>query len=92
MSGIDPDLRIRSVTLGVSDLARSADFYERALGLPLIARENGTALLGTDARAAGADPQFDRGSHRPITRLQRPLPRRLAAPLAGPRWRTPCGA
>ncbi len=52
MSGIDPDLRIRSVTLGVSDLARSADFYERALGLPLIARENGTALLGTDAGQA----------------------------------------
>ncbi len=49
MSGIDPALRIRSVTLGVSDLSRSADFYARALGLPLIARENGTALLGAEA-------------------------------------------
>jgi catechol 2,3-dioxygenase len=48
MSGIDPALRIRSVTLGVSDLGESADFYEQALGLPLISRENGTALLGTD--------------------------------------------
>jgi catechol 2,3-dioxygenase len=51
MSGIDPALRIRAVTLGVSDLSRSADFYERALGLALIARENDTAVLG-----AGGDP------------------------------------
>ncbi|HUH81148.1 MAG TPA: VOC family protein [Solirubrobacteraceae bacterium] len=48
MSGIDPALRIRSVTLGVSDVSRSADFYEHALGLPLITRENGTAVLGAD--------------------------------------------
>jgi len=36
MSPIDPALRIRSVALAVSDLPRSADFYERVLGLPLI--------------------------------------------------------
>ena len=35
---IDPALRIRSVALAVSDLSRSTDFYERALGLPLISR------------------------------------------------------
>ncbi len=52
MSGIDPALRIRAVELGVSDLSRSADFYAQALGLPLIARENGTALLGADGEPA----------------------------------------
>jgi catechol 2,3-dioxygenase len=45
---IDPSLRIGSVELAVSDLERSADFYERVLGLPLISREQGTARLGTD--------------------------------------------
>jgi catechol 2,3-dioxygenase len=51
MSEIDPALRIRSVTLGVSDLDRSVEFYEQKLGLPLIARENGTAQLGVPAAA-----------------------------------------
>ncbi len=45
---IDPALRIASVHLAVSDLGHSADFYERALGLPLISREDGGALLGPD--------------------------------------------
>lgn len=48
MPPIDPTLRIRSVQLAVGDLARSADFYERVLGLPLIAREDHRAQLGTD--------------------------------------------
>ncbi|HTA13071.1 MAG TPA: VOC family protein [Solirubrobacteraceae bacterium] len=47
---IDPNLRIRAVTLAVSDLARSSDFYERVLGLPLIARDEQTARLGPDPR------------------------------------------
>ena len=51
MSGIDPSLRIASVTLGVSDLPRSAEFYERALGLASVSRENGTAVLGADGAA-----------------------------------------
>jgi catechol 2,3-dioxygenase len=51
MSPIDPALRIRSVELAVSDLPRSAEFYEGVLGLPLIERENGRALLGTDPTA-----------------------------------------
>jgi catechol 2,3-dioxygenase len=51
MSPIDPALRIRSVKLAVSDLPRSVEFYEGSLGLPLIARENGTATLGADPRA-----------------------------------------
>jgi catechol 2,3-dioxygenase len=45
---IDPDLRIRSVSLAVSDLARSVDFYQRVLGLPLITREGSGASLGLD--------------------------------------------
>jgi catechol 2,3-dioxygenase len=47
---IDPALRIRSVALAVSDLSRSADFYERALGLPLISRDSTGALLGPDSK------------------------------------------
>lgn len=48
LPSIDPELRIGSVALAVSDLSRSADFYERVLGLPLIAREEHRAQLGTD--------------------------------------------
>jgi catechol 2,3-dioxygenase len=48
MAAIDPRLRIGSVTLAVSDLPRSADFYERVLGLPLLARDEHTARLGSD--------------------------------------------
>ncbi len=46
---IDPSLRIAGVQLAVADLPRSVDFYERILGLPLVSREDGTALLGPDA-------------------------------------------
>jgi catechol 2,3-dioxygenase len=46
---IDPSLRIGSVSLAVADLARSSDFYERVLGLPLISREGDRALLGVDS-------------------------------------------
>jgi catechol 2,3-dioxygenase len=59
---IDPALRIASVRLGVSDLPRSVDFYERVLGLPLVSREADRALLGPDpenpllALATIADP------------------------------------
>ena len=45
---IDPALRLGSVELAVSDLSRSADFYERVLGLPLISRGEDSALLGPD--------------------------------------------
>ena len=92
MSGIDPALRIRSVTLGVSDLDRSADFYERALGLPLIARENGTALLGTDGGQPALVLTQIEQPDAPATGRQRPLPRRLAAPLAGRAGGHRCGA
>jgi len=45
---IDPSLRIASVRLAVSDLARSAAFYEHALGLHVLRREDERALLGAD--------------------------------------------
>jgi catechol 2,3-dioxygenase len=45
---IDPALRIGSVGLAVSDLSRSADFYERVLGLPVMSRGEDSALLGPD--------------------------------------------
>jgi catechol 2,3-dioxygenase len=48
LAPIDPALRIESVRLAVSDLSRSADFYERVLGLPLISRDGRDALLGPD--------------------------------------------
>ena len=51
MTAIDPDLSIRSVHLAVGELDRSIGFYERALGLPLIAREGSRAQLGPDPRA-----------------------------------------
>jgi catechol 2,3-dioxygenase len=46
---IDPSLRIGSATLAVSDLDRSADFYERVLGLPVRGRDQDEAHLGPDA-------------------------------------------
>jgi catechol 2,3-dioxygenase len=49
---IDPTLRIGAVHLAVSDIARSADFYEHVLGLPLISREPDKALLGGDPARA----------------------------------------
>ncbi|HXR28027.1 MAG TPA: VOC family protein [Solirubrobacteraceae bacterium] len=48
MTTIDPDLRIRSVRLAVSNLPRSAAFYEQVLGLPLIASTADGAQLGPD--------------------------------------------
>jgi catechol 2,3-dioxygenase len=48
VAAIDPALRIGSVELAVSNLPRSADFYERVLGLPLIAREEHRVQLGAD--------------------------------------------
>jgi catechol 2,3-dioxygenase len=50
MAAIDPNLRISSVQLDVSDLPRSVDFYEHVLGLPLISRDDHHAWLGSDPR------------------------------------------
>jgi catechol 2,3-dioxygenase len=43
---IDPALRVGSIALGVSDVPRSVDFYERVLGLPLTSRDEDRAGLG----------------------------------------------
>ncbi len=48
MAAIDPNLSIASVQLDVSDLPRSADFYERVFGLPIVSRDEHHAQLGTD--------------------------------------------
>lgn len=47
-SAIDPKLRIASVELAVADLRRSADFYERVLGMPVLSRTEQTTALGFD--------------------------------------------
>ena len=71
MSPIDPALSIAAVHLAVGDLPRSADFYERVLGLPLRANDDERALLGPDGERpaleltrlqdAGAAPQHSTG-------------------------------
>jgi catechol 2,3-dioxygenase len=48
VAAIDPGLRVASVRLAVSDLSRSADFYERVLGLPLVSFDADSARLGPD--------------------------------------------
>ncbi|MHB8241319.1 MAG: VOC family protein [Solirubrobacteraceae bacterium] len=63
MSPIDPNLRIDSVQLAVSDLPRSVDFYERVLGLPVIANDDETARLGPDREHPALE----------LTRLQSPV-------------------
>jgi catechol 2,3-dioxygenase len=52
LATIDSTLRIGSLALAVSDLSRSADFYERVLGLPVISREGDRARLGVDRERA----------------------------------------
>jgi catechol 2,3-dioxygenase len=48
VAAIDPGLRVASVRLAVSDLSRSADFYERVLGLPLASIDADSARLGPE--------------------------------------------
>jgi catechol 2,3-dioxygenase len=48
MAMIDPNLRIGSVHLDVSDLPRSVDFYERVMGIPVVSHEPHQAQLGPD--------------------------------------------
>ncbi len=55
LAPIDPALHIGSVTLAVSDVSRSADFYERVLGLPLITAGQDAAGLG----AAGGEAALE---------------------------------
>jgi catechol 2,3-dioxygenase len=66
-TSIDPATAVGPVALTVSDLARSQQFYERAIGLQASEREDGTvALSGDDGRALvqlcgdSAAPALDR--------------------------------
>jgi catechol 2,3-dioxygenase len=45
---IHPDTSLGAVRLSVSDLARSRDFYERAIGLQASDQDDGTVALGVD--------------------------------------------
>src|SRR5947199_5118717 len=45
---IAPATRMGPVELSVSDLDRSLEYWQRTVGLPVLARENGTAALGAD--------------------------------------------
>jgi catechol 2,3-dioxygenase len=45
---IAPSTHMGAVELGVSDLARSLDYWQRVVGLRVLERENGTASLGAD--------------------------------------------
>jgi catechol 2,3-dioxygenase len=49
VAAIDPGLKLASVRLAVSDLPRSVAFYERVLGLPVLASDGETAQLGPSA-------------------------------------------
>jgi catechol 2,3-dioxygenase len=45
---IAPDTHMGAVELDVSDLERSLEYWQRVVGLRVLARENGVASLGTD--------------------------------------------
>jgi len=60
---IDPSLRVAGVKLAVADLTRSADFYERVLGLPVTSRDEDTVTLGFNR----ADPLLE------LSRLEDPV-------------------
>jgi catechol 2,3-dioxygenase len=46
---IAPDTHMGAVELSVSDLERTLEYWERVVGLRVLARENGFASLGTDS-------------------------------------------
>ena len=51
MAGVIPDdMRLGSVTLTVADLARAVDFYAGAIGLQVLERGDGRAVLGVPGR------------------------------------------
>src|ERR1700693_615322 len=49
MAEIAPDTHMGAVELSVSDLERSLEYWERVVGLRVLARENGFASLGVDS-------------------------------------------
>jgi catechol 2,3-dioxygenase len=49
MAGIAPATYMGAVELSVSDLDRSLEYWQRVVGLRVLARENGSASLGADS-------------------------------------------
>jgi catechol 2,3-dioxygenase len=56
---IHPDTNVGAVRLTVGDLARSRDFYERAIGLRATERDDGSLALGVDGEAPLIEPTAD---------------------------------
>lgn len=50
MSAVSSTLRLGAVHLRVADLEKQEDFYRRVVGLALLARHQGRAVLGVDGR------------------------------------------
>jgi catechol 2,3-dioxygenase len=50
MSQLLPAIEMGAVALAVADLDRSLDYYRRTIGLELLERENGRAVLGVPGR------------------------------------------
>ena len=50
MSQLLPAIEMGAVALAVADLDRSVDYYRRTIGLKLLERENGRAVLGVSGR------------------------------------------
>src|SRR6185437_3609344 len=48
MAAIAPATHMGAVELSVSDLERTLEYWQRVVGLRVLARENGSASLGTD--------------------------------------------
>ena len=67
MPSIDPRTSIGTVRLTVSDLARSQDFYERAIGLAATEQDDGTVSLGVP----GEPPVVELHGDASATPLQR---------------------
>jgi catechol 2,3-dioxygenase len=51
MSQLLPAIEMGAVALAVGDLERSVDYYRRAIGLELLERDSGRAVLGVPARS-----------------------------------------
>jgi catechol 2,3-dioxygenase len=51
MTLLGDKIEMGAVALGVGDLDRSVDYYRRAIGLELLERDGGRAVLGTPGRA-----------------------------------------
>ncbi len=56
---IDAATQVGLLALTVADLARSLDYYERAIGLRVLERRDGRASLGGDEELLAAARQYE---------------------------------